>query len=87
MKAEESSKLCPLFSENVRYIKFKNADEIAITTNVYLNKHYQYTKNFMSPCLTVPYIYCLRLSETSSFRRKKLNMCNKLVTLRLVQIK
>ena len=36
--------LCPLFSENLRYIKFKNLDEIAITTNVYLYKHYQKTK-------------------------------------------
>ena len=27
--------LCPLFSENLRYIKFKNLDKIAITTNVY----------------------------------------------------
>ena len=30
--------------------------------------------------------YCLKLSEASGFRRKKLNMRNKLVTLRLVQI-
>ena len=36
--------LCPLFSENLRYIKFKNLDEIAITNNVYLYKHYQKTK-------------------------------------------
>ena len=33
------------------------------------------------------HIYCLRLSEASGFRRKKLNMRNKLVTLSLVQIK
>ena len=36
--------LCPLFSENLRYIKFKNLDKIAITTNVYLYKHCQKTK-------------------------------------------
>ena len=36
--------LCPLFSENLRYIKFKNLDEIAITTKVYLYKHYEKTK-------------------------------------------
>ena len=42
--------LCPLFSENLRYIMFKNLDEIAITTNVYLYKHYQKTKTL---CLHV----------------------------------
>ena len=26
--------LCPLFSENLTYIKFKNLDEIVIATNV-----------------------------------------------------
>ena len=36
--------LCPLFSENLRYIKFKNLDEIAITTKVYLYKHYEKAK-------------------------------------------
>ena len=40
----------------------------------------------MSPCFTLHYIQCLRLSEASSFRRKKLNMRNKLVMSRLVQI-
>ena len=40
----------------------------------------------MSPCFTLPYIQCLRLSEASSFRRKNLNMRNKLVMSRLVQI-
>ena len=34
----------------------------------------------MSPCLTLPSIYCFRLSEASSFRRKKINMRHKLVT-------
>ena len=29
--------LYPLFSESLRYIKFKNLDEIAIITNVYLH--------------------------------------------------
>ena len=32
------------FSENLRYIKLKNLDEIAIVTNVYLYKLYQKTK-------------------------------------------
>ena len=32
------------FTENLRYIKLKNLDEIVITTNVYLYKHYQKTK-------------------------------------------
>ena len=41
----------------------------------------------MLPCFMLPYIYYLRISEASSFRRKKINMCNKLVMLRLVQIK
>ena len=40
--------LCPLFSENLRYIKFKNLDEIAITTNVYLYKHYKKTKFYVA---------------------------------------
>ena len=44
-------------------------------------------QNFVSPCFKLPYIYCLRLSEASSFRKKKLNMGNKLVMLRLAQIK
>ena len=29
-------------------------------------------QNFMSPWLTLPYIYCFRLSEASSFHRKKI---------------
>ena len=41
----------------------------------------------MSPCFTLPYIYSYRLSEASSFCIKKLNTHNKLVTLKLVQIK
>ena len=38
------SSLCRPFSENLKYIKFKNLDEIAIKANVYLYKHYQKTK-------------------------------------------
>ena len=44
-------------------------------------------QNFISPCFMLPYIYCLRISEASGFRRKKLNMRNKLVMLSLVQVK
>ena len=36
--------LCPLFSQKLRYIKFKNLDQITIKNNVYLYQHYQKTK-------------------------------------------
>ena len=39
--------MCTLFSDSVRYIKFKNLDETATTTNVYL-----YTKLLNKPWLT-----------------------------------
>ena len=34
----------PIFSEDLKYIKLKSLDETAITTNVYLYKHYEKTK-------------------------------------------
>ena len=68
-----------IFLKLIRYIKFKNVDEIATMTNVYLYGHYQKTKTL---CRHV-FIYCFRLSEASSFRTKKINRCHKLVTSRL----
>ena len=76
-----------LFFENLRYIKFKNLHEIVITTIMFTSISITRKQKSMLACFTLPYIYCFRLSKASSFHRKKLNMCNKLVTLRLVQIK
>ena len=37
-------KLVSVTSLKLKYIKFKNLDQIVITTNVYLYEHYQKTK-------------------------------------------
>ena len=52
--------------------------EIAITNNVYLCEHSQKTKTLCCHGWRFLYIYCFRLSEASSFRRKKFSMRNKL---------
>ena len=58
--------------------RFNNLDEIAITNNVYLCLHSQKTKTLCCHGWRFLYIYYLRLSEVSSFRRKKFSMRNKL---------
>ena len=70
--------LCLLFSQNSLYIWFNNLDEIAITNNIYLCSHSQKTKTLCRHGWRFLYIYCFRLSEASSFRRKKFSMRNKL---------
>ena len=62
----------------------KNCLEEAI---FFANHIFGFNWKAVLPYFMLPYIYCLRLSKANSFRRKKLNMHNKLVMLSLVQIK
>ena len=68
--------MCLLFSQNPTHIKLdkcntQNLDEIAIATNVYLYEHFQKTNTLFRYVSCFLDMYYLRLSEASSFCRKK----------------